>query len=180
MGFFDEIAPPREERWEVDSHRQPEWIGPPENMAGGTVVLDRVLANTGDAAVVLRGGRAFPTGLTLSVDLLRRPVGAITHEGFERFRFGIGLSDGRKVTADRFSDALDASPRLIQHGGGGGGLTWEQNYWLWPLPGEGTLQIACQWEPVGIEETVIEIDTAPIREAASRAVELWPDPRPFG
>jgi hypothetical protein len=180
VGFFDDVAPPREERWEVDSHRQADWVGPPENVAGVTVPLDIVLANTGDAAVVITGARAYPTGLALAVALLRRPVGAITHEGFEKFRLGIGLADGRTVTGERWHEDPAATARLVQRGGGGGGLTWEQDYWLWPLPPAGTLQIACQWLPAGIEETVVEIDAAPIREAAARAVELWPDERPVG
>ena len=60
----------------------------------------------------------------------------------------------------------------------GGGLTWNESYWLWPLPPPGTLLVACEWTDEGIEEAVIELDTAPIREAAARAIELWPDDRP--
>ena len=68
-------------------------------MTGGTVVLDLVLANTGDAAVAMRGAWAFPTGVVLRLGLHRRPVGSLARDTFERFRFGVELPDGRKVLA---------------------------------------------------------------------------------
>jgi hypothetical protein len=177
MGFFDEAPPRGDERWQVEPHRQPDWIGPPENMAGATVVLDVVLANTGQAAAVLQGATAFPTGVLLRLGLARRPAAPIT-DSYERFRFGIGLPDGRRLVPDRWHDEPEATARLVHRGGGGGGLTWDESYWLWPLPPPGALLVACEWTDEGIEETVIELDTAPLREAARRAVELWPDDRP--
>jgi hypothetical protein len=50
---------------------------------------------------------------------------------------------------------------------------------LAPLPPEGPLRFACAWPDELIEETTAELE-APIREAAARAVELWPDERPVG
>ena len=177
MGFFDD-PPARDERFAPDPRRQPDWIGPPENMAGGTLELDLVLANTGRVAAVLQGAIAYPTGVELRLGLFRRPDGAMRFEPFERARFGIGLPDGRKLTDLRWEEDPEATARLVQRGGGGGGLTWDQDYWLWPLPPEGTLQIAFAWPDEGIDETVVEIDAGPIRAAAARAVELWADDRP--
>jgi hypothetical protein len=146
MSFFEEIPKPE---IEVEArHRQPVWAGPPENMVGTTVPVDRTLANTGDLAVVLGGMTAYPTGVLFDVEILRR-----TFEGEED---------------DPFSS------------GGGGGLSYAMDFWLWPLPGEGTLRLACEWPDQGLPETVHDLDTAPIRAAAARAVELWPDDRPVG
>jgi hypothetical protein len=176
MAFFDEL-PERAEQWATDPRRQPDWIGPPENVAGGAVELARVLANTGDAAVALQGAVAYPTGVELAVGLYRRPRPTLL-DTFERFRFGIELPDGRRLVDDRWHEDAEATARLVQRGGGGGGLTWRQDYWLWPLPPAGALRVACQWRDEGIEETVVEIDAAPLRAAAARAVELWADDRP--
>jgi len=150
LGFFDDVPGRDEDQWGIEPPRQPDWIGPPDNMTGGTVVLDLVLANTGDAAVAMRGAWAFPTGVVLRLGLHRRPVGSLARDTFERFRFGVELPDGRKVLGDRWDDET-AGARLVEQGGGGGGLEWRQDYWLWPLPPEGTLKIA-----------------------------LWPDDRPVG
>jgi hypothetical protein len=179
MGFFDDVPPPEERFW-VEPHRQPEWSGPPENMVGGAVALDLVLANTGDAAISLSVAVAYPTGVELRINGCRRFTGEpAMHDAYHQLRFGVGLPDGRRVVADRWADDDDdATERLVNRGGGGGGLTWQWDYWLWPLPPEGTLQVACMWEEQGIEETVVEIDAGPIRAAAAGAVELWADDRP--
>src|SRR6185503_10849060 len=58
LGFFDDVPGRDEDQWGIEPPRQPDWIGPPDNMTGGTVVLDLVLANTGDAAVAMRGAWA--------------------------------------------------------------------------------------------------------------------------
>jgi hypothetical protein len=177
MGFFDDVPAP-EERFRVEAQRQPDWSGPPENMVGGAVALDVVLANTGDAALALSGAVAYPTGVDLRVIGHRRFTGGlVVHDAFDHLRFGIGLPDGRRVLANRWDDD-EATARLANRGGSGGGLTWQWDYWLWPLPSEGTLKIAVAWEDAGIEETVVDIDSAPLRAAAARAVELWADDRP--
>jgi hypothetical protein len=177
MSFFDDVPEP-EDHWEVEPRRPPEWSGPPENVVGGTAVLDLVLANDGDTAIVLTGVTAFPTGVALRVSLRRRyREGLGRGNTLARLRFGVELADGRRTTADRWDEDGDG-PRLTQRGGGGGGLVQDWEYWLWPLPPEGMLRIACAWPDEGVEETVVEIDAAPIREAAGRAVELWPDERP--
>jgi hypothetical protein len=41
------------------------------------------------------------------------------------------------------------------------------------------LTFAMSWPEQGLDEVVVEVDAAPIREAAGRAVELWPDDRPL-
>jgi hypothetical protein len=41
------------------------------------------------------------------------------------------------------------------------------------------VRFACEWPDEGIKETTAELD-APIRDAAARAIELWPDERPVG
>jgi hypothetical protein len=178
MGFFDDV-PEREERFAVDPRRPPDWSGPPDNMVGGAVALDLVLANTGDAALALPAAVAYPTGVAFTVTGHRRYTGDRRFgDPFHDLRLGVGLADGRRVLSDDWQEEADV--RLVERGGGGGGLRWDWEFWLWPLPPEGTLQIACAWPEAGIDETVVEADAGPIRAAAARAVELWVDERPVG
>jgi hypothetical protein len=46
-------------------------------------------------------------------------------------------------------------------------------FWLWPLPGPGLLRIACEWPVAGIALREVPVETAPIREAAAKVVQLW-------
>jgi hypothetical protein len=182
MSFFEKIPaaqPPQ------PAPRQPEWSGPPENVVGATVPFDLVLVNTGQIAVTVGSMTAYPTGVSFELRILRRtptPEDALWrmhHPGPGGLRLGIELPDGSRVVSDRGPHAPGKGPTLTPGGGSGGPLRQEQSYWLWPLPPAGPLRFACAWPDEGIDEAVAEID-APIREAAERAVELWPDERPVG
>jgi hypothetical protein len=175
MSFFEQDPPPVPDEPEP---RQPEWAAPPENVAGATVPFDLVLANTGAVAVVVGGMTAYPNGITFTVRVLRREPGPddlflrLHHPGPGGLRLGVELADGSRVLAERGGDPGEG-PMLTSRGGGGGGLAYEIEYWLWPLPPDGPLRFACAWPDEGVEETTAELE-APIREAAGRAVELWP------
>lgn len=99
------------------------------------------------------------------------------HPGPGGLRLGVELADGSRAFAEGGPDESGDGPTLVTRGGHGGGLSYEFGYWLWPLPPAGPLRFACTWPDEGIEETIGELD-APIRDAAARAVELWPDDRP--
>jgi hypothetical protein len=186
MSFFGDVPEPDHRVvWREERTREPDWTGPPENAIGATTAIDFVLVNTGDVAVAVAGMTSYPTGVSFSVHLvLREPdydedlAAPFFRPGGRNggFRFGVAFADGRKATGDaeRGRDAIV----LTQRGGGGGGATWDQSFWLWPLPPPGPLTFACEWPARGIAETVHSVDSAPIREAAERAVELWPDDRP--
>jgi hypothetical protein len=182
MSFFEQDPPPIRDEPEP---RQPEWAGPPENVVGATVPSDLVLANTGAVAVVVGGMTAYPNGVTFTVHVLRRTAAShdmffqLHHPGPGGLRLGVELADGSRALAERGPAEPGSGPTLSSRGGGGGGLSYELGYWLWPLPPDGPLRFACAWPDEGIEETTAELE-APIREAAARAVELWPDERPVG
>jgi hypothetical protein len=184
MGFFDEIPRPEIVAGMVHA-RQPDWAGPPENAVGATVPIDLILANTGDLAVVLGAMTAYPTGVLFEIEILRRTFEGEDDDPFSMrfhharpggFRIGVELPDGRRLSAERGGDT--GSAMLTPQGGGGGGLSYGMDFWLWPLPEDGTLGFACEWPEQGLEAAVETIDTAPIRAAAARAVELWADERP--
>ena len=49
------------------------------------------------------------------------------------------------------------------------------NFWVYPLPPEGPVTLVASWLEYGVAETRAELDGTAIREAAGRAVVLWPD-----
>lgn len=187
MSFF-ELPPPLPEP-EGPAFEAPEWLGPPENILPGAAPLELVLARNDSAAVYVHSGRAFPNGVAFTLGLRTRepwdrrrndPLMA-WHEGSlddDVVRFGIVLADGRKATVfdRRPMPGTDAPAAvLFPRGGGGGGTTWEHSFWAWPLPPPGPFAFVVEWPAQGIELTRVEVDSEPIREAATRAIELWPD-----
>jgi hypothetical protein len=202
VSFFEPPPPPPPE----PQIPQPAWIGPAENVLGAGVGLGFVLARNEDVGIGVTGFIAEPNGVSFLVDFRRR-FGAFPGTDWGRpfppehpwpgrdetgFRFGVELSDGRRLTTlDAVHDPgpgprRPMPPRLIPRGGGGGGQhSYQQGYWLWPLPPPGPLAFVCEWRAAGIALTRVEIDAAPIIAAAARATTLWelpaPDPaRPVG
>jgi hypothetical protein len=97
------------------------------------------------------------------------------------FRFGLQFADGSKVTTLRYYHAMHAErpkdPVLMPSGSGATGPAGAHTrYWLWPLPLADPLAFVCEWPALGIPFTRHEVDTSGIREAAARAVQIWPDP----
>ena len=191
MSFFEPPPPPPEP---PEEHRQPEWIGPPENELGVALPVRRMLFRTDDLAIALLGIVVFGNGLELQVVLRRRamtvePDPMHTHMHARRirgseltpevFRFGIEYPDGTKVTNVGFVFPFDggepAGPVLMERGGGGGGRSWSFNYWLWPLPPPGPLRVVVEWPAENVPLTDAELDGSAIAEAASRVEVLWPD-----
>ncbi len=188
MSFFEPPPPPPE----PEDHRQPEWIGPPDNVLGVAVPLELLLARTAEVAVGVTCALAYPNGISFSLSVRRRTARRPhagpdpffdhhSHRGGELpadvFRFGFELADGSKVTNVVGFPAFDQTPErvLIQRGGSGGERTWDVEYWLWPLPPSGPLTVVCEWPSEGIELTRVEIDVAPLLDAASRSEALWED-----
>lgn len=55
----------------------------------------------------------------------------------------------------------------------------DEHYWVWPLPPPGPIDFVCGWPAMGIGATQVALDAGPIRDAATRSVELWPLGRPI-
>lgn len=186
--FFDEAdVPPPDEPVE---HRSPPWAEMAPNVLPVSVPLDVVLVRTGDWAVWIGGAEVGPEGLQFTLTVQgRRTLDVRRMHGFHEppeegsRRFGVAFADGRRAIAwgpwagpgaDRAAPAIHLTPR----GGSGSSHRWSQTFWLWPLPPEGPLTFAFAWPEQGLEESVAEVDGAPLRAASRRAIELWPDDRP--
>jgi hypothetical protein len=166
------------------------------------VPLRLVLARTERAAVAITGCVAYPLGAVFDVSLRIRPGSlsiderrALMHGGPfhlhgprdggelppELLRFGVLFPDGRKGTSldDRRAffkvDSPPDGPILTPRGGGGSEHGWNMGFWLWPLPPPGLLTFVVAWPALGIPETRVETDGAPIVAAAASAEPLWPE-----
>jgi hypothetical protein len=195
MGFFDQLPPVPEPEPEPSIPPRPAWMKP-EAALGGVVAKELLLVKTAEAAVAIVGMLAYRTGFEFTLSsVLRREdrrgvFDPVMHHPFGRradeplpdrfLRLGVAFSDGTAVTnldrrAFRWTESEPSGPLLMQDGGGGGGRRYDMTYWVWPLPPAGPLTFVCQWPAFGIPETRAEVDAALILEAATRAVQLWPE-----
>lgn len=171
----------------------------------GAVALEAVMAASAEAIVLVSVVWAYPVGFEYRLSIrLREPqphgipeIGpfflpdnghrapdAPSIREREEFRFAVVFADGRTThspSEEKAPSAADPRPeagiavRALHEGGTV--QRWDSVSWVWPLPPPGPLAFLCAWPAMAIGETCVEIDTGPIREAASRAIELWP-PQP--
>lgn len=193
MSFFEPV-PERQER--PARRRQRSWISPPDNELGVTVPIRLLLAKTDTLALAVSNVVAYSTGFGLrlvvklhhdakDVDPHRMmmqfrggPIGG----GEDRLRFGIEFSDGRKATNLTPRRPLEEPPPInLWMGGGGGGSSqgWSCAHWVYRLPPEGPITIACAWPHFELPERSVRFDAAPIIEAAMQVEQLWDDDRPY-
>ena len=183
---------------EPEETPQPEWLNAPDDVLPGVVPVELVIGRSEQAAVLLTGMRAFPTGVAMTLHVLARVSlgrrfdlndevfdGPYRHDQDEawrrdRFKWGFEFSDGRRVTSvDPWPGSFDPEhvpdrPVLSGGGGGGGSRSVRRSYWLWPLPPPGTLKVVCQWPRFDIGPTTSTIDADQIQAAATRAQPVWP------
>jgi hypothetical protein len=183
--FFDvPVAAP-----EPEVHRQPAWLGPPENELGVAVPMRIDLARSADIALGVVSVIAFSTGFSFWLAIRRRAEPDDHSDPFMRHRrgaaddallFGVQFADGTKATTlghpHRPHDPSEAptGPILTPHGGSGGMRSWDMQMWIWPLPPPGPLAFVCQWTAESIDVTRVEVDAQPILDAASTVEPLWP------
>lgn len=163
----------------------------------GLVPWEVMLVRTGQVAVAVGGVHAYPNGFEFTVHArLRREdeprpggAGLFEQHGWRRepnegLRLGVMYADGRRAAAlggfPRPGDDADAGRLVLrENGGGGSSRTWDGNFWVSPLPPEGPVTFVVSWPERGVAETRAELDGAAIREAAGRAVMLWPEEPEF-
>ena len=183
---------------------------PPENELPGGAAIGLPLARTQDLAVGITAVQVYTAGFSfnLAVRLRTQRVSRFGHQLFElisghdvpyaappaadaRLLLGLEYADGRTATnldpgwmpgEPGAADLAEDEVVLSRSAGGGGGRTFDQGYWVTPLPPPGLLAFICAWPALGIAETRATVDAQLILEAAARAQLLWPwqadDPEP--
>ncbi|CAN5273751.1 hypothetical protein BH24ACT10_BH24ACT10_10690 [soil metagenome] len=193
MNLFDD-EPSRPTRsgadWEHHRrHRSPQ-SGPPQDEIGALALSSFLLVRNEEVVVAIRSVTGYSDGLHLAVVVLfadeqRGEDLSYAMNDFSRtpgrFRFGCQGSDGRAATSGtRDAPRVEApdcdGPTLVLLRAASSALTWTGQYWLHPLPPPGPLVLGCRWPDRGIPETLVEIETAPLIEAAATSTTVWGEP----
>jgi hypothetical protein len=162
----------------------------------GVVGMEMVLARNARAVVFVGGLTVYPEGFEFEVRVLaadgewldpslngvyQRRGGPQENNYEDMLRFGVEFSDGRRasnVGGRARREGEPESPVLQGRGGSGSTSSWDQRFWLWPLPPTGRLGFVCEWPAAGIELTRVDIDAQPLIDAAARAQHVFPDQPP--
>ena len=192
MRLFDEEVP-RTNRsgadWEHHRKARQPYGGPALDEVGVLAMSSFVLARSTDVSVAVRGITAHSDGVLLHVVVLfadeqRREQLDWSLQEYSRspgrFRLGVELPDGVRATTGAGDAPPPASPSAgalltLLHSVSSGPLRWQGDYWLWPLPGEGSMVVGCSWPDRGIGESLVAIDTASLRAAAEKCGPVWED-----
>jgi hypothetical protein len=162
----------------------------PDNEIPGGVAFAAVIARNDAAAVGLTGLLAHSTGwsATVSVRLRTTPDPSKLHQlsrtiaggpfgQDQAVLLGLEYSDGRagvNVPVGPLPHDVGKGGLSITRGGGsGGGRSFDNRFWVSPLPPPGPVTVICAWPAMGIEETRTEFDAALLLEAAASATTLW-------
>jgi len=153
-----------------------------------------VLARSEQAVLVADRFMVYPNGLSFTLTLFnRKPIDGrfggppwelhaqhdVANLSDDFIRLGVLFSDGRSWTnlESRFPGPDDdpQGPLLLGRGGGGGGLSWEMSYWLWPLPPSGELSFVVSWPAQGIDEQFIALDADEFLSHVDSVEHIWPE-----
>jgi len=192
MSFFDSIPPPPPAP--VQRRRRPPWT-PPDAVIPGSVPADVMLIRTEHVAVAIGSIRAYPAGFEFALHTRLRHPDETGHGGPDPLepcvpwrgrqvpgdvlRLGLMYADGRR-TATHAARSLaedDTDPGrlvMLECGSRGSPRRWDGDFWVHPLPPPGPVTFVGSWPQYGVAEIRVELDGAAIREAAGRAVTLWP------
>jgi hypothetical protein len=165
---------------------------PPDNEVPEPVPSAALLARTDDVAVALTSVAACSTGFSFEVAVRMRhtpdpfddPFGwAVRGPGSDgHLLVGVEFADGRRASV---LDGFGWPPRpgrsggeddvvLTPTSGNGGGRSFDQRWWVSPLPPDGPLRVVVRWDARGLQEAVSELDGSAVAAAGRRAVQLWP------
>ena len=189
MRLFEDEAPrsPRSGAdWELHRKARQPHAGPAQDEIGVLAMSGFPLARSADVVVALSGVTAFSDGLLLHVAVLfadeqKRELLDWSLQEYSRspgrFRLGVQLPSGVRATTGTGdappleTPATQAVLTLLSNAAGP--LRWNGDYWLWPLPEEGSMVIGCRWPDRGIDETLVSVETAALLSAAATSGPVW-------
>jgi hypothetical protein len=193
VGFFDRYLAELSSAPVRPKPPRPAWVRP-EDVLPAIVAADLVLARTGEFAAAIPVLRAYPSGFAFHLAVRLRVaddegrMSSALHGPYghprgrpdnDMFRLAVVYADGRtaaNVGPTRHPLEPGDELMLSPEGGGGGGHSWDLNFWVHPLPPPGPLVFICEWPAGGVPESRAEIDAQLLLDASARAVQLWPEP----
>lgn len=189
MRLFDEEVPKATRSgadWEHHRRARQPHVGPSQDEVGVLAMSSFTIARSSDVAVAVRGITAYSDGLMMHVVVLfadeqkREQLDWSLQEYSRspgRFRLGVELPSGVRATTGTGDAPPLESPTtgavLTLQSSTSGPLRWQGDYWLWPLPDEGSMVVGCRWPDRAIDESLVAIDTGPLRGAAGTSGPVW-------
>jgi hypothetical protein len=176
------------------------WQGPPTEVLGQAMPIQRFVARTDHAVVALHYVVAFPEGCVLTLRLAVRRgslddsawQGVLgSHYGHDDrtatdggLKFGVRFSDGSRATTveHAFRGWAPVSdrpqpPMLVEAGSDSSSndqyFDSHQRLWLWPLPPPGPFEFVVQWQSMGLDLTSTTLDGSAVLRAADHALPFW-------
>ena len=156
--------------------------------------VGEIVHRNDDTVAAIDYVRAYPNGFTLTIGIHTNPrddgsAGADrVAQGRRRprrprralparvgIRFADGRTAGRTATGGphdtpRDADGIPTEPIIQMMGGGGGSHSYRFDFWVFPLPPDGPVEIFVALPAVSDDEVKVVVDGGTIREAATRAV----------
>lgn len=145
---------------------------PPNGVVAGVLAVESVVARSKTVVIALESLLAYPTGIGFDVHILGSQE--LDHDVFGLrgggegggVLIGVGFADGRRATSRQPGDGGLA---VTFGGGGGGGGRMAIRGYVHSLPPLGPLTFAAAWPAAEVPEGTLELDAAPLLEAAARA-----------
>ncbi len=192
MRFFDDEvqrAPRSGADWELHRKARQPHAGPAQDEIGVPAMSGMPLARSSDVVVALGGITAYSDGLLLHMVVLfadeqKRELLDWSLQEFSRspgrFRLGVQFPGGaRAMTGTGDAPPLEAPQDravLMLLDSAAGPLRWHGDYWLWPLPEDGSMVLATRWPDRGIDERLVSVETASLLAAAATSGPVWTAP----
>ena len=153
-----------------------------------------LLIRTGAVAVAVGGVRGYPNGFEFTVHVRLRQQEFVWGKGpfdsladprtaqapEQALRLGILYANGRRARTPSYRpfpviDEADGGHLiLLPISGGGTERQWDGDFWVHPLPPDGSVTFVVSWLLYEVAETHAELDSSAIYAAAQRADILWP------
>ncbi|GAA3529386.1 hypothetical protein GCM10022222_10440 [Amycolatopsis ultiminotia] len=189
MTFFGEssrerpLFPVREQ--ELYGYEGRPWTGPPsDHIVPALLPWALPLGRSDRTVVALRAVEVWPEAMTLVLGVYSRdamdggvPIAHRRIPDYHALLVGVLFPDGHRASSETISvpsASRPDEPVLRVQGGSGSQFHQEQRIFVWPLPGDGPMELVVQWLDRGIPETHTEFDGRRVRAAARDAGELWP------
>jgi len=190
MPFFEPISPPPPEEHEQAERvwAPPRWDRPSEGTLPVTFAVSQLFGRTVNAAFALDHLRVYPNGFQLVVTVIANPrlPPELHMGGFASFSL---MATAKTTSADedkpnppppqsmfevaKDEEGVPTQPVIVGGGGGGGGGHFRFEYWVFPLPTPGRLEVFAEWPLAGMEETSVVISGDDVLDASRRAIILW-------
>jgi hypothetical protein len=194
--------------WRISSNGgdpgEPDWVTERERFVPAALDWQVVLVETADVVCYLDDVRVYPSGFRFQVHARLKPAaagwartvftarrargepGAAGADEFEgSFLFGVEYEDGRRAAVGIGSHGR---PPFVEEPGEFPVLRLERSSAvpdasdseavLYGLPQKGSLTFHARWSALGAAESSVELDGDALRDAATRAVPLWPAVEP--